>query len=73
VTSQPWSPRRCATLAVILLVAAGSAALAALVSIWFAAPLPLLAAGAYAVLLGMTPDRFMDALDDDGTGVHPPL
>jgi hypothetical protein len=54
---------------------AGSAALAALFSIWFAAPLPLLAAGAYAVVLRMTPGRFLDALDDPhgGTGTQLPF
>jgi hypothetical protein len=42
--------------------------LSALISIWFLVPVPVLAAAVFAALLGMTPDRFADALDSSGTG-----
>jgi cobalamin synthase len=51
---------------VCLLIAA--LVLSALISIWFLIPVPVLAAAVFAALLGMTPSRFADALDDSGTG-----
>jgi hypothetical protein len=49
--------------------------LSALVSIWFLLPVPVLTAAAYGALTGMTPGRFVDALDgpDGGTGTLYPF
>ena len=59
-----------AALLVALAVTCG--ALAVQVSVWFFVAVPFLLAGALAAWLGMTPARFLDAVDD-GTGSAPPF
>lgn len=69
-----WTPARLAALVGVIATIVGAVALGLLVSVWFLAPVPLLAAATYAIVLGMTPSRFLDALDDpSGAGTHPPL
>ena len=58
--------------ALCLALAAACCVLAVQVSVWFVAAVPFLLAGALAAWLGMTPGRFLDALDD-GTGSAPPV
>lgn len=66
MTRHPWWS------AALLALAAAGCVLAVQVSVWFFATVPFLLAGALAAWLGMTPGRFLDALDD-GTGSAPPL
>ena len=57
---------------VLACLAAGCGVLAVQVSVWFVAGVPFLLAGALAAWLGMTPTRFLDAVDD-GTGPPAPF
>jgi hypothetical protein len=61
---------RVLTTALLAGLTAAAVVLSGVVSIWFFVAVPFLAAGTYAAFLGLSPTRFLAAVDDD-TGAAP--
>ena len=62
--------RRTGWAALWLVLAVACAVLAVATWFWFVVPVPFLLAGALAAWLGMSPGRYLDAVDD-GSGSAP--